>query len=348
MPFGLAFFIHLFNPLQKGFSLLLISFAGHALGFNAISMAYFRRPDGTPITPRNASGAIPETLVECTGPTFGQQLLQPQQKVSATQAPPTNSSSTIVGSGNISIAGNTSDLQLAPQRGGGQQDPSLPPPVTTGLTAMLPLPSTEILQFRTVRGGVRVAEVVTPSVQQVVRNHFDCQELPGAELESGEFLPLSTSPGEVSCLGDHWERRLFKSDLMNPVVDALEFNPRFSTITLAYFADSGWYQVDLSRASLAPSWGRGSGCGFVEERCLDQDGQVAQRFDSMFCNNAPRVSQPGFAADIDGCTPDLLRKAACSMGQYAGEIPAQYQYFNGTYGSNIGGSDPFMDYCVSE
>jgi Leishmanolysin len=283
--------------------------------------------------------------VECTGPTFAHQQQQLQQQgVLAT-----NPSSTNFSSGNISNAGSTGDVNLTQQRDGQQEQPPPQPFAPTGLTGMLPLPSSEILQFRTVRGGVRVAEVVTPSVQQVVRNHFDCQELPGAELESGEFLPLSTSPDEVSCLGDHWERRLFKSDLMNPVVDALEFNPRFSTVTLAYFADSGWYQVDLSRASLAPSWGRGSGCAFVEETCIGQDGQVPQRLDSLFCNNAPRgVSQPGFATDIDGCTPDLLRKAACSMGQYEGELPAQYQYFNGTYGSNIGGSDPFMDYCVSE
>ena len=257
---------------------------GHSLGFNAVSLAHFRRQDGSPITPR-VKGDIPVQEVECTGPQHGRQF------------------------------------------------------------ANLSLPSEEVLQFRTVRGGVRVAEIVTPSVLQVVRNHFGCQKLTGAELESGEFLPLSTNPGEISCIGDHWERRLFKNDLMNPIVDGLEFNPRISTLTLAFFADSGWYQVDLSRASLSANWGRGAGCAFVEETCISEDGQVPPSYEPFFCNNAPKIDSGGFATDIQGCTPDLSRKAACSIGQYEGELPPEYQYFHFTYGANVGGSDPLMDYC---
>lgn len=257
---------------------------GHSLGFNSHSLAHFRRPDGSPITPR-IDGDVPQTEVECTGTSFARQF------------------------------------------------------------ANVALPSDEILQFRTVRGGVRVAEVVTPSVVQVVRNHFDCQELPGAELESGEMLPLSTVPDGISCLGDHWERRLFKNNLLNPVVDELEFNPRIPTLTLAYFADSGWYQVDLSRAALAASWGRGAGCAFVEENCIREDGEVPPSYEPFFCNEPPRMDEDGFTTDISGCTPDLSRKAACSIGQYGSELPTEYQYFNYTYGANVGGNDPFMDYC---
>ena len=270
-----------FAPRNLQANIMLIRHElGHALGFNAVSLAHFRRSDGTPITERDPkTGEIPLSEIECTGP-IGQR-----------------------------------------QR------------------AEVALPSEEILKFRTVRGGVRVAEVVTPSVRKVVRNHFDCQELPGAELESGEFLPLSTNPGEVSCLGDHWERRLFKTDLMNPLIDDnIEFSPRFSTITLAYFADSGWYQVDLSRASVAAGWGRAAGCDFVEETCIQaDDGQVPPQYDSFFCNQAPDESQTqGYASDIHGCTPDFTRKASCSLGSYDGELPPEYQYFNYSYGSNVG------------
>jgi hypothetical protein len=258
---------------------------GHILGFNQQSMAHFRRPDGSPITPRGKDGEIPVTEVECTGTTEFRHF------------------------------------------------------------ANVSLPSEDILQFRTVRGGVRVAEIVTPSVQQAVRNHFDCQELPGAELESGESLPLSSTVGEISCLGDHWERRLFKSDLLNPIVDGLEFNPRISTTTLAFFADSGWYQVDLSRSSLSASWGRGAGCAFVEENCINNDGQVPPSYEPYFCNEGPGIDSEGYATEINGCTPDLSRKASCSIGQYISELPPEYQYFNFTHGANVGGSDAFMDYC---
>ena len=262
---------------------------GHALGFNAVSLAHFRRPDGTPYTDRDpVTGEIPITEINCTGP------------------------------------------------------------VSSNRTGRVALPSNEILKFRTVRGGVRVAEIVTSSVRQVARNHFDCQQLPGAELESGEFLPLSSYPGEISCIGDHWERRLFKTDLMNPWIDEnVEFTTRFSTITLAYFADSGWYQVDLSRASLSAGWGRAAGCEFVEQTCVNaDDGQVPSSFNSFFCNEIPfEAAESGDTSDIHGCTTDLTRKASCSIGLYEGELPPAYQYFNFKHGSNVGGVDPYMDYC---
>jgi Leishmanolysin len=262
---------------------------GHALGFNVVSLAHFRRPDGSPYTERDpVTNEIPISEINCTGP------------------------------------------------------------VGQSRTGMVALPSSEVLQFRIVRGGVRVAEVVTPSVRQVARNHFNCQVLPGAELESGEFLPLSRYPGEISCLGDHWERRLFKTDLMNPLLDdSVEFTTRFSTITLAYFADSGWYQVDLSRSFLSAGWGRAAGCDFIEQTCVKaDDGQVPSNFNSYFCNQiSSDTGEDGFLSEIHGCTADLTRKASCSLDQYEGELPSSYQYFNFSYGSNIGGSDPFMDYC---
>ena len=260
---------------------------GHALGFNLQSLAHFRRSDGSPVTPRDATGAIPQTLVECTGPRLN----------------------------------------------GGRP------------RAMMQLPSREILDFRIVRGGVRVAEVVTPSVAQVERNHFDCQKLEGAELESGEALPLSTNPGEMSCIGNHWERRLFKMDIMNPLVEELRFEPLISLLTLAYFADSGWYQVDLSRAAFPAIWGRAAGCAFVEEPCIQPNGQVVSGSDELFCNSLSTIDNQGFVTSLDGCSPDLTRKAACTMSQYDGELPPEYQYFTMTYGSNVGGQDPFMDYC---
>lgn len=251
---------------------------GHVLGFNARSMAHFRRPNGVPITPR-VNGEIVETLVQCTGPTSKRRF------------------------------------------------------------ANVTLPSEEILQFKTVRNGVRVAEVVTESVAQVTRNHFDCQNLTGAELES---LPGDADDGE--CIGDHWERRLFQNDLMNPVVD-FEFQPFISTLTLAFFADSGWYQVDLSMAELAASWGRAAGCGFVQDTCIGEDGRVPASNKPFFCDSAPKTTSKGFVQEIDGCTADLYRKAACSLGQYDTELPPEYQYFGSLYDGTVGGSDPFIDYC---
>jgi hypothetical protein len=275
-----------FDPAFRNRNILtLMHELGHALGFNSLSMAHFRKPDGTPITPRARDGAIPDSNVECTGPSSERR------------------------------------------------------------SANVALPSEEILQFRTVRGGVRVAEVVTPSIVQVVRNQFGCQKLTGAELESGEALPLAKTTEEHGCLGDHWERRLFSSDLMNPIIGELEFTTRISTLTLAYFADSGWYQVDLSRAEVAAGWGRGAGCSFVDDTCIGRNGEVPPQNEPYFCNDVPSELSRSVANDIHGCTPDLSRKALCSIGQYDLDLPYEYQYFMTTYGSDVGGSDPFMDYC---
>jgi len=53
----------------------------------------------------------------------------------------------------------------------------------------------------------------------------------------------------------------------------------------------------------------------------------------------------GIVQEIDGCTPDLSRKAACALGQYDSALPKEYQYFGSLYGGTVGGDDPFIDYC---
>mmetsp|Transcript_6755 Transcript_6755/g.14386 ORF Transcript_6755/g.14386 Transcript_6755/m.14386 type:complete len:471 (-) Transcript_6755:179-1591(-) len=67
----------------------------------------------------------------------------------------------------------------------------------------------------------------------------------------------------------------------------------------------------------------------------------------FFCNEVSEDRIPGLsvAQNIHGCTPDLSRKARCSIGQYDLDLPKAYQYFNSTYGSKVGGSDVLMDFC---
>lgn len=307
-----------FSPKRKGRNTRTIMHElGHSLGFNAISLAHFRRFDGSPRTPRLPSGAVPLQRVQCTGPQLGSRR--------SDQAEPEQD--------RLLRLGAPLDNQPVQEPSRDQEANAEPPRVYYDT---IPLPSEEILQFRDVRGGVRVAQIVTPSVLQVVRNHFGCQTLAGAELESGEHI----------CLGDHWERRLFKTDLMNPIIDGdATFSSRISTMTLAYFADSGWYQVDLSKASVASNWGRGAGCSFVEEPCIGQDGQVSPGLDSLFCTGHMSAAPMSNSPTLDGCTNDILKKASCLMDQYSEQLPEAYQYFNHTLGSNVGGPDPFVDYC---
>lgn len=200
--------------------------------------------------------------------------------------------------------------------------------------ATIPLPSADILQFKDVR-GVRVAQVVTPTVRQIVRNRFDCRELEGAELESLSYH--SDNGTDANCIGDHWERRLFKNDLMNPILEPSIPSSLLSPLTLAYFIDSGWYKVNTSRVYSGDTWGKGAGCSFVSSPCLS-DGKVSSENSEMFfCSD--RYNQ----RDFDGCTNDLLSKAVCGITLYNAPLPNEFQYFP-SY-QYIGGIDADLDYC---
>jgi hypothetical protein len=203
--------------------------------------------------------------------------------------------------------------------------------------ATIPLPSTKILQFRQVR-GVRAAHVVTPFVRQVVRNHFDCQDLIGAELESFSYRLDQTLSEDFndSCISDHWERRLFKFDIMNPIIDdgSVSSLPRISALTLAYFVDSGWYRVDLSRIGEPDSWGRGAGCDFVNRQCINEDGSLSWTNSHYFCNDNSGDSI---------CAKDMSGKGRCSLSTYE-YLPLEFNYF-GYENGFIAGNDAYLDYC---
>lgn len=202
----------------------------------------------------------------------------------------------------------------------------------------IPLPSPDILEFREVR-DIRVADIVTPTVRQVTRNQFDCQSLPGAELENGDV-------NENICIGDHWGRRVFRTDILNPVLDDVAYSMKISPLTLAYFKDSGWYKIDVSRSSLGSGWGRGAGCSFVDDKCVEADGQINASNEHFFCN--ARKGRGGIFDEIHGCSSDFSKKAICSLVDYEEmeqTIPKEYQYFWENYGPLWGGADPDLDFC---
>lgn len=230
--------------------------------------------------------------------------------------------------------------------------------------SMVPLPSEDIVKFQNVRGGVRAATIVTPTVRRVTRNMFGCQSLLGAELQSGEgqgiYVPhddaansdiFQLSPGE--CIGDHWQRLLFRKDLMNPVIDDVPHSLYISSLTLAYFKDSGWYDVDYDRIAAVSMWGRNAGCNFARKTCITSSGHVQASNIPFFCSNlATEEEEEGDEVrepEIHGCDVESSRKAVCSLGQYDEDVvPPEFNYFSraksfpeGVYG----GSDPTLDFC---
>lgn len=266
----------------------------HILGFNPQSLAHFRNKDGTPRTPRNENGDVPDTEVACAG---------------------------------IVV----------------ENEPNV--------TATIPLPDPSILKFRSEKNGIRIASVVTENVKMVAQNHFDCQEMEGADLEN-LIINGSSSSMESLCIGSHWDRKIFKDDLMNPVIDPpSDASLLISPLTLAYFMDSGWYSINLDRVSPVSAWGRRKGCDFVDESapCI-VDSHVSQAHSPFYCNH----DDTSF-----GCSYDLTRKASCGILKHVTEVgltPKRFQYFgiqsfefdreaSITKEVWYGGNDPQLDFC---
>ncbi|KAL8014824.1 putative EGF-like domain, peptidase M8, leishmanolysin [Plasmopara halstedii] len=164
-------------------------------------------------------------------------------------------------------------------------------------------------------GGVTVSKIVTPQVVERVKQHFNCFDWSdaGLELENGEKGGASFS--------SHWEKRVVMNEYMSAIS---AYDPVYSTLTLALFADSGWYDASFSQAQPLP-WGYHEGCGMAKSRC-------SQWGDRYLCTNAGQR----------GCTADYNVKGYCDVASYSSSIPAGFQYFKDPV---FGGRDTYADYC---
>lgn len=73
-------------------------------------------------------------------------------------------------------------------------------------------------------------EVITPTVQRIVRNHFNCPNATGAKLEN--------QPTSQDCFGSHWDERTYYTEIMGSVFS--ETANILSPLTIALLEDSGW------------------------------------------------------------------------------------------------------------
>ncbi len=164
--------------------------------------------------------------------------------------------------------------------------------------------------------GKTVTQVSTPSVTDVVKQHFGCSSLTGAELED---------QGGSGTAGSHWEKLLFGPEYMTGVTTGAA--SVYSALTFALLQDSGWYQVSSQYDPLV--YGRNKGCNFVNNKCVSAG---VSSDASTFCTSASTI----------GCTVSRDGWGPCSMATYSANLPSQFQYF-----SNLaqGGSLQVNDYC---
>lgn len=201
-----------------------------------------------------------------------------------------------------------------------------------GVQRTLTLPSENTMKFFVAENGQRYASIVTPKVATVARNQFDCQNLPGAQLEN-------QPTGSQSCTGDHWDERQFYPEALSGVISPT--TNIMSPVTFALLEDSGWYEANWTNSAVSP-WGHAAGCDFVNNPCIipDQDTGEPTLPDygrGYFCNRPSKR----------GCSPAHSHKMACTVIDYSLYYPQrlpdpQFQYFQDN--PNNGGPRQ-ADYC---
>jgi len=187
-----------------------------------------------------------------------------------------------------------------------------------------------LIQEKTDDSNVLYYEISSPSVKRIVRNHFDCQTLEGARL--ADPLP---HPDNSECSFFHLNLRYHFDEDMTPIATNEDSAYAISPLSLALLEDSSWYKANF-RAATTPTFGRGAGCGFVEDDCILK-GKVPDYSLGFFCSSHEALGARS------GCDYTHHNKAGCDLNPYANP-PENFQYFhpdNPEHGSQH--SD--VDYC---
>jgi len=209
------------------------------------------------------------------------------------------------------------------------------------------MPGTSTVQMRqgsNLHGDYRHYEIVTPSVKQVVRNQFGCQTLEGARLEN--------QPTKNSCIGAHFDERLFFTEAMGPIFSS-QSSSILSPLTVSLLEDSGFYTVHYSsRHVLNSGFGLGAGCDFVSESCIDEStDKVKETFEPYFCDSVTKFSEDGIDSSSETtCDPSFSHVAYCDLFDFSGGSPRGYsepsedaiQYFSN---QDLGVVFTRGDYC---
>ncbi|KAF0718884.1 Aste57867_1414 [Aphanomyces stellatus] len=174
----------------------------------------------------------------------------------------------------------------------------------------LPWGAANVVQVTPGPNATNIARLTTPKVKQFVQTYFNCSGVAGGELQSDNAQSYTS----------HWAKRLFLNEYMMATSTSV---PVYSMFTLAAFEDSGWYQVNYTRAQTL-RYGRGGGCALATGRCTDFPGSLC--YDSQSRD----------------CTPDYTSKGVCNLAAFSTPLPPAFQYFNSPF---IGGRDAFANYC---
>ncbi|CAH8583104.1 unnamed protein product [Schistosoma rodhaini] len=162
---------------------------------------------------------------------------------------------------------------------------------------------------------------VTPMLLNEGRKHYNCPNLDGIDLEN---------EGGEGTVGSHFEKRTVGDEIMAGVTGVKTV---VSRLTLAFFQDSGWWDVDFS---VAEDWnyGKNLGCTFVMESCYAymHKMKLAKKGMEPYCDEADSLMCYHHKAF-----------GTCGIGQYMKYLQPQEQYFKGS--PDVGGTGALVDKC---
>jgi len=163
----------------------------------------------------------------------------------------------------------------------------------------IPIKVPNIIKGVSEKGENPYFQVTTPTVLQVVQNHFDCQRINGARLDN--------HPSSRDCFSSYFDERFNFGKDFTLLKDRTRQAFAFTPLTLALLQDSSWYKANFTMVSVNP-FGHGAGCEFVESSCLN-DGKVPDYLKGFFCS-VPPTSESDYPTV---CNYSYNMKASCDL-----------------------------------
>ncbi|EAN91492.1 surface protease GP63, putative [Trypanosoma cruzi] len=173
-----------------------------------------------------------------------------------------------------------------------------------------------VKEVKGVRGKAKVLQVSSPKTVKKTREHFNCVNATGMELEDEGGATTSS----------HWKRRNAKDELMA----GKEGIGYYTALTMAALEDTGFYKANWGMEE-PMSWGNNSGCALLTEKCVING---VTKYPEMFCTAESSLLL---------CTSDRLALGYCTIELHDAPLPPQFQYF---LNPKLGGApDLLMDFC---
>ncbi|EKF28686.1 surface protease GP63, putative, partial [Trypanosoma cruzi marinkellei] len=151
-------------------------------------------------------------------------------------------------------------------------------------------------------------------VKAKTRAHFGCNSLEGMELEDEDGALARKIP--------HWKERHARDELMAPTVGA----GYYTALTMAVFADMGYYRVNWSMAE-PMGWGNRSGCDFLDKKCNETE-KLATKYPRMFCdaNDKETLRCTSDRRHVGKCTASIVEEKGSPADKDVCPVVSSYFY----------------------